>query len=78
MARVTDAPRAITLVVLSLEIQAGWSTAQERMADLSANVAHRVIPTATHESVLIGADGSGPSQAILGVIASVRTRSPVR
>jgi hypothetical protein len=63
------------LVVLSAGSgnQAGWPTAQERMAHLSANVAHRVIPIATHQSVLIGADSSASAQAILDVVASVRT-----
>ena len=58
--------------------QAGWSTAQERFVDLSTNADHRVIPTATHDSVLIGADASASAQAILDVVASVRTGSPVR
>jgi hypothetical protein len=68
------------LVVLSAgsEIQAGWSTAQERMAQLSGNAAHRVVPTGTHDSVLIGADAPASAQAILDVLASVRTGSPVR
>jgi pimeloyl-ACP methyl ester carboxylesterase len=68
------------LVVLSAgsEIQAGWSTAQERMAHLSTNAAHRVIPTATHQSVLVGRVGSASAQAILDVVASVRTGSTVR
>ena len=57
--------------------QAGWSTAQQRLAQLSTNADHRVIPTATHETVL-GADAPASAHAILDVVASVRTGKPVR
>jgi pimeloyl-ACP methyl ester carboxylesterase len=67
------------LVVLTAESgqQAGWSTAQERLAQLSTNADHRVVPTAAHETVL-GADAPASVQAILDVVASVRTGNPVR
>lgn len=68
------------LVVLSAGSgnQAGWSTAQERMVQLSENVAHRVIPAATHDSLLVGADASASAQAVLDVMTAVRTGSRVR
>jgi pimeloyl-ACP methyl ester carboxylesterase len=70
--------RPLVVVSAGSGSQAGWSTAQERMAHLSGNVAHRVIPTATHESVLVGADASASSRAILEVVSSVRTARPVQ
>ena len=68
------------LVVLSAGSgqQTGWLAAQDRLVDLSTNRAHRVIPTATHESVIVGDDASASTQAILDVVGSVRSASAVR
>jgi hypothetical protein len=73
----TIGSRPLVVLTAGSGQQAGWSTAQERFVDLSTNADHRVIPTATHDSV-IGADASASAQAILDVVASVRTGSPVR
>ena len=53
---------------------AAWSAAQNRMARLSTNSVHRVIAGATHED-LIGNEGdaAATTQAILDVVASVRS-----
>ncbi len=68
------------LVVLSAGSgqQPGWSAAQQRLVDLSSNVAHRVIRKASHDSFLFGADAPASAQAILDVVSSVRTGSPIR
>jgi hypothetical protein len=58
--------------------QAGWLAALERLTGLSTNVAHCVIPTATHESVLLGADATASAQAILDVVAAAQSGRPVR
>jgi alpha-beta hydrolase superfamily lysophospholipase len=54
---------------------AAWSAAQTRMARLSTNSVHRVIAGATHED-LIGneQDAAATTQAILDVVASVRSQ----
>jgi hypothetical protein len=53
---------------------AAWSAAQDRMARLSTNSVHRVVDGATHED-LIGneEDAAATTQAILDVVASVRS-----
>ncbi len=54
---------------------AAWSAAQNRMATLSTNSLHRVIAGATHED-LVGdeEDAAATTQAILGVVSSVRSQ----
>ncbi len=53
---------------------AGWSAAQNALATLSTNSAHRVIDGATHASMISDEeDAAATSQAILDVVSSVRT-----
>jgi pimeloyl-ACP methyl ester carboxylesterase len=54
---------------------AAWSAAQNRLARLSTNSVHRIIAGATHED-LIGneEDAAATTQAILDVVASVRSQ----
>jgi hypothetical protein len=53
--------------------QAGWAGAQDDLATLSRNSVHRVVPDATHTSLLDDqADALVSSQAIRDVIRSVR------
>jgi pimeloyl-ACP methyl ester carboxylesterase len=54
---------------------AAWSAAQNRMATLSTNSVHRIIDGATHED-LVGneEDAAATTQAILDVVASVRSK----
>ena len=44
------------------------------MTGLSTNSVHRVIATATHDSLISGADATASTQAILDVLQSVRIR----
>jgi pimeloyl-ACP methyl ester carboxylesterase len=53
---------------------AAWSTAQNRMARLSTNGVHRIIDGATHEDLITNEeDAAATTQAILDVVASVRS-----
>jgi pimeloyl-ACP methyl ester carboxylesterase len=53
---------------------AAWSAAQNRMARLSTNSVHRVIAGATHEDLIAKQeDAAATTQAILDVVASVRS-----
>ena len=55
---------------------AAWSAAQDRMARLSTNSVHRVIDGATHEDLIANQDDAATTtQAILDVVASVRSKS---
>jgi pimeloyl-ACP methyl ester carboxylesterase len=53
---------------------AAWSAAQNHMARLSTNGVHRVIDGATHEDLIANQeDAAATTQAILDVVASVRS-----
>jgi pimeloyl-ACP methyl ester carboxylesterase len=53
---------------------AAWSAAQNRMARLSTNSAHRIIDGASHEDLVANEeDAAATTQAILDVVASVRS-----
>jgi pimeloyl-ACP methyl ester carboxylesterase len=53
---------------------AAWSAAQNRMATLSTNSVHRVIDGAAHEDLIANEeDAAATTQAILDVVASVRS-----
>ncbi len=55
---------------------ATWSAAQNRLTTLSTNRAHSVIDGATHSSLLSDEkDAASTTQAILDVVAAVRTRT---
>src|SRR5215216_2504242 len=57
---------------------ADWQAKQDQMATLSTNSSHRVAKDTTHESLLYDeADSAQASQAILDVIAAVRTGRPL-
>jgi hypothetical protein len=45
---------------------------------LSTNSNHRVLPAATHTSIISGVDAEASSQAILDVVSSLRTGTAVR
>jgi pimeloyl-ACP methyl ester carboxylesterase len=54
---------------------AAWSTAQNRMATLSTNSVHHIIDGATHEDLVANQeDAAATTQAILDVVASVRSQ----
>jgi pimeloyl-ACP methyl ester carboxylesterase len=54
----------------------GWAEAEAAQLSLSTNAAHRVMASATHDS-LLDADGGASIQAILEVLAAVRDGTPV-
>ena len=67
--------KPLAVVTAAKGQQAGWATAQDRLATLSTNSVHRVVP-ATHQSLVVGEVDSTPSvHAITDVVRSVRTRS---
>jgi pimeloyl-ACP methyl ester carboxylesterase len=70
--------RPLVVVTAGSGGQAGWLAAQDRLVGLSANAVHRVIPNATHESLLLGSDADASSRAILDVLAAARSGGLVR
>jgi pimeloyl-ACP methyl ester carboxylesterase len=68
------------LVVLSAGSgqQIGWLDAQDELPQLSTNSAHRVLSAATHSSLIGGADATASTQAILDVVASIRSGMALR
>lgn len=56
----------------------GWTASQDKLATLSTNSLHRVVPGATHESLMTNpGHAAAVSQAIHDVIVSVRTAEPL-
>jgi pimeloyl-ACP methyl ester carboxylesterase len=58
--------------------QPGWMPLQDKMTSLSTNSVHRILPDTDHPGVIhdrVGA--SAASQAILDVVASVRSGTPL-
>ena len=68
----------IVVTAASGQPDRGWLEAQDRMTGLSSNSVHRVIATATHDSLISGVDAKASTQAILDVVQSVRAGTPVR
>ena len=70
------APLAVLTATENLA-QAGWGTAQDRMAHLSTNHTHVVVP-ATHVGLLEDTSGAAASvRAIDDVLTAVRTGTPL-
>jgi hypothetical protein len=56
----------------------GWIPMQEHLASLSTNSVHQYLPNATHAMVVEDKDTTRQaSQAILDVISSIRTNTPI-
>ena len=70
--------RPLIVVTAGSGQQAGWLEAQDRLPGLSTNSTHRVLPAATHTSLITGVDAEASSQAILDVVSSLRTGTAVR
>ena len=69
--------KPLAVVTASEGQQSGWSAAQDRMATLSTNSLHRVVP-ASHQSLVVDeSDATHSARAIADVVRSVRTRSPL-
>jgi pimeloyl-ACP methyl ester carboxylesterase len=70
--------RPLVVVTAGSGQQAGWLAAQESMTSLSTSSVQRVVATATHTSLISGVDAPASTQAILDVLASIRTGTAVR
>lgn len=65
--------RPLIVVTAVAEADPGWVPAQDNLPRLSTASVHRVLATATHNSLISGVDVTASSQAILDVLAAVRT-----
>lgn len=70
--------RPLIVVTAGSGQEAGWLEAQDRLPDLSSNSGHRVLPAATHSSIIGGTDAAASSQAILDVVSSIRAGTAIR
>jgi pimeloyl-ACP methyl ester carboxylesterase len=74
----TDLAGKPLILVTAGNSDAAWLSRQDDLARLSTNKVHRVIPNATHASLLESQnDATASSQAIRDVVASVRTGTPL-
>jgi hypothetical protein len=70
--------RPLFVITAASGAQSGWQAAQEELAKLSADRVHRVLPDATHASLIFDEGGAAvSSQAISAVVESVRTAKPL-
>jgi pimeloyl-ACP methyl ester carboxylesterase len=70
--------RPLIVVTAGKGAQAGWLPLQDKMTGLSTNSAHRVLPDTDHPGVIHDRAGAAQaSQAILDVVASVRSGTPL-
>lgn len=70
--------RPLIVVTAASGMEPGWMPAQEEMASLSTNSLHRILASATHDSLITGVDAGASSQAILDVVASIRGGTALR
>jgi pimeloyl-ACP methyl ester carboxylesterase len=72
------ADKPLVVLTAGSEHDADWTAAQNEMAALSTNSAHRVVGGATHASLILDEkDATAATRAILGVVSSVRGAEPV-
>lgn len=70
--------KPLIVVTAPVDAQKGWLVLQAEMTKLSTNSVQRVIPNATHASLILNkADAVASSQAILDVVTAVRTAQPL-
>ena len=70
--------KPLIVITASKGQQAGWASAQDDLATLSTNSVHRLVPGATHSSLLDDrADAAVSSRAIRDVVRSVRAAKPL-
>lgn len=74
----TIGDRPLIVVTAASDPDRGWLEAQDQMVGLSTKSVHRVIATATHDSLITGADADTSTQAILDVVQSVRSGTPLQ
>jgi pimeloyl-ACP methyl ester carboxylesterase len=65
--------RPLIVVTAAAEPDPGWVAAQENLRHMSTASVHRVLATATHNSLISGVDAGASSQAILDVLAAIHT-----
>lgn len=70
--------RPLIVITAGSGQQTGWLDAQDRLPGLSLNSDHRILPAATHTSIITGVDAEASSQAILDVVSSLRAGTAVR
>jgi pimeloyl-ACP methyl ester carboxylesterase len=70
--------RPLVVVTAGTGQQDGWIAAQDQIAGLSTSSVHRVLDAATHTSLITGVDAPASSQAILDLVASIRTGTALR
>ena len=71
--------RPLIVVTAAEDAHNGWLPLQEEMAALSTNSVHRMIPDATHTSLIEDqGDAVNAIQAILDVVAAVRSGATLR
>ena len=74
----TIGDRPLIVVTAGKGAQAGWLPLQDKMTGLSTNSAHRVLPETDHPGLIHDRAGAAQaSQAILDVVASVRSGTPL-
>jgi pimeloyl-ACP methyl ester carboxylesterase len=78
-ASLTDlATKPLAVITAGSGSNAAWLSAQDELAMLSTNTIHRVVPGATHASLLEAEnDAVASSRAIREVVASVRSQQPL-
>lgn len=78
MAFTSFGDRPLVVVTALAEALSGWLPAQDTMAALSTNSAHRVLQDMTHTALITSESGAAASsKAILDVVAAVRTGAAV-
>lgn len=71
--------RPLIVVTATEGQQAGWFAAQDALAKLSSNTAHRRVPGATHEALLYDQGYAvSASRAILDVVGAHRAGAPLQ
>ena len=70
--------RPLIVVTAAKGAQAGWLPLQDEMTGLSSNSVHRILPDTDHPGLIHDRAGAAQaSQAILDVVASVRSGTPL-
>jgi pimeloyl-ACP methyl ester carboxylesterase len=70
--------RPLVVVTALKEAEGGWIAAQDELAALSTNSAHRILPGATHAMLTENqAFAAQSSRAVLDVVNAIRTGRPV-
>jgi pimeloyl-ACP methyl ester carboxylesterase len=70
--------KPLIVVTAPMDAQKGWLVLQAEMTQLSTNSVQRIIPNATHASLILNkADAVASSKAILDVVTAVRTAQPL-